>query len=115
MATHEVLAPSTLTLSPRMSLSAFQPIATLTNSLVPGEEVAQREQKLQTPALQSLGTSSVKQAEMMARLQQLMAWQERQKASLLKQQQEEIMRLHRIHQVSDMPENSDGRNTVASQ
>jgi len=45
------------------------------------------------------GSVGSKQAEMMKRLEQLMAWQERQKASLLKQQQEEIVWLCQQHQV----------------
>lgn len=55
---------------------------------------------LQQPLL-SPRASSLQHVEVMERLKQLMAWQERQKASLLKQQQEQIMQLHQQHQVSE--------------
>lgn len=101
MTTHEVGPPSALRLSPSLSLSAFKPMSGIHNS--PGGKTTPllptlvEEHSLAPPlhSLLSLGSpSSVKQAEMLDRLKQLMAWQERQKASLLKQQQEEIIQLH---------------------
>ena len=49
-------------------------------------------------------SSSLQQVEVMERLKQLMAWQERQKASLLRQQQEEIIRLHAQHLNTQQPQ-----------
>lgn len=54
----------------------------------------------QSASLLSPSLGVARQAEMVERLRQLMAWQERQKASLLRQQQEEIIRLHRQSQES---------------
>lgn len=51
--------------------------------------------------LLAVGASSHQQMEVMERLKQLMAWQEKQKASLFRQQQEQIMQLHKQHQVSE--------------
>ena len=117
MTTHEALALSALTLSPSMSMTAFHPIPSHSRSPVPGGGEGQAsspsvsqpvEQSLQAQGLQSLLSPALKQAEMVSRLQQLMAWQERQKATLFRQQQEEIMRLHRLHHVSEVVEEKDG-------
>ena len=85
------VAPA-LTLSPsRMSLPSFNPCSPSRagDSLDAGASQP-------PPLIPSMGAA--KQAEMMDRLRQLMAWQEKQKASLLRQQQEEISRLHRQSQ-----------------
>lgn len=91
MTTHE-LAPSVLTRSSGMS--TFSSMATSSSgppvSLPRMENV--RSGYVPQPLL-SVGPSSAKQVEMMDRLKQLLAWQEKQKSSLLRQQQEEIIRL----------------------
>lgn len=54
--------------------------------------------------------TSLQHVEVMERLKQLMAWQDRQKASLLRQQQEQIMQLHQRHHVSEQQlEKGDGK------
>ena len=115
MTTHEVV-----TLSPRMSLAALHPVAALTHSLPPCpvegvpatravESPSCSPRRGPLPGLLSPGVSSLRQEGMVSRLQQLMAWQERQKASLLRQQQEEIMRLHRLQQASYQAEQEHGK------
>ena len=90
---------SGLTLSPPgMSLPSFNPCSPrrMGGSLAGGSS--------QSAALLSPSLGAARQAEMVERLRQLMAWQERQKASLLRQQQEEIIRIHRQSQ----EQNGDG-------
>ncbi len=88
MTTHE-RAPSALTLSPSMPLPSFKPCSPVKVGALHTGESSQPLPPLLPPSL------GARQAEMVERLRQLMAWQERQKAFLLKQQQEEIIRLHR--------------------
>lgn len=66
----------------------------LVPSLLPGVPVFSSMATPQEKNLLAMGASSLQQVEVMERLKQLMAWQERQKASLLRQQQEQIMQLH---------------------
>lgn len=94
MATHEV-GPSALTLPPSMFLPSFNSMTTAGDT--PFTHTDDNAEKSHIPSLESflsLGICS-KQTEMTNRLKQLIAWQERQKASLLKQQQDEITRLQR--------------------
>lgn len=90
MATRQ-LVPS---LTPGVSFpAAFSSMATTFDA--PQERISATDKNV-PPLL----ASSLQQVEVMERLQQLMAWQERQKASLLRQQQEQIMQLHKQHQGS---------------
>lgn len=85
MATQELA----LSLSPTVPFSSLAAMATLGGGA--SEEESGR-------SLLSSSSSSLKQVEVMERLRQLMAWQERQRANLLRQQEEEINLLQREHQ-----------------
>ena len=112
MTTHEVVA-SPLALSPRVPLPAFGPIPTATShgekASIPASTATDQQAHAQEmegshfPTIHAL-SPSLQQIEVMERLKELMAWQERQKANLFRQQQEEIRRLQKQRQIPGQQE-----------
>ena len=96
MATQQVVLSPGVSLPAAFKANFHSPNSERAPQLVSGKD-SEEENGAVGSRTAPLLSSSLQQVEVMERLKQLMAWQERQKASLLRQQQEEIIRLHSQH------------------